>query len=73
VLRGLDYLRDAGVNPDERVSESIEIVASKRDRDGRWLLDARYPGVMPVEMGETEGAPSRWVTLRAMRVMRWYQ
>lgn len=73
VLRALDYLRSAGVTPDERVSEAIEVVASKRDGDGRWPLDTLYPGVMPVEWDECEGEPSRWNTLRALRVLRWYE
>jgi hypothetical protein len=72
VLRGLDYLRSAGVPPDERAAEAIELVASKRDGDGRWLLETRYPGLMPVETDEGEGRPSRWNTLRALRVLRWY-
>ncbi|MFD1673946.1 squalene cyclase [Alicyclobacillus fodiniaquatilis] len=72
VLRGLEYLRSAGVAPDERVAEAITLVMSKRDGDGRWPLDVRYPGVMPVEMDEGEGRPSRWNTLRAMRVLKWY-
>jgi len=72
VLRALEYLRDAGVTPDERVAEAIELVASKRDADGRWPLEIRYPGVMPVELDEGEGRPSRWNTLRVLRVLRWY-
>src|SRR5919198_263241 len=44
VLRGLEYLRAAGVAPDERVAEAIELVVSKRDADGRWPLEVRYPG-----------------------------
>jgi hypothetical protein len=71
VLRGLEYLRDAGVRPDERVAEAIDLVASKRDDDGRWRLETRYPGVMPVEIDEGEGRPSRWNTLRARRVLDW--
>jgi len=71
VLRGLEYLRDAGVRPDERVTEAIELVASKRDDDGRWRLETRYPGVVPVEIDEGEGRPSRWNTLRALRVLDW--
>jgi hypothetical protein len=72
VLRGLEYLRRAGVTPDERVAEAIEIVEAKRDSEGRWLLDVQYPGQMPVEINEGEGQPSRWITLRALRVLDWY-
>jgi hypothetical protein len=71
VLRGLDYLRRAGVAPDARVAEAVELVASKRADDGRWPLDTRYPGKMPVETDEGEGRPSRWNTLRALRVLDW--
>jgi hypothetical protein len=71
VLRGLDYLRRAGVTPDERVAEAADLVASRRGADGRWPLDVRHPGEMPVELGEREGWPSRWITLRAMRVLDW--
>ena len=73
VLRGIDYLRSAGVAPDERAAEAVELVASKRDAGGRWPLEARYPGVMLVELDEGEGRPSRWNTLRALRVLRWYE
>ena len=71
VLRGLDYLRSAGVTPDERVAEGIDVIASRRDDDGRWALDTRHPGAMPVDLGEGEGRPSRWITLRALRVLDW--
>jgi hypothetical protein len=55
VLRGLEYLRRAGAEPDERVAEAIDLVASKRDDDGRWLLDTQYPGTMPVQTDEGRG------------------
>ena len=71
VLRGLDYLRAAGVAPDERVAEAVAWVASKRGADGRWRVDTRYPGAMPVEVEVGEGESSRWVTLRALRVLAW--
>ena len=73
VLRGLDHLRQAGAAPDARVDEAIELVASKRDADGRWPLDVRYAGRMPVEIDDGEGRPSRWNTLRALRVLRWHE
>jgi hypothetical protein len=72
VLRGLEYLRGAGVVPDERAADAIEVVASKRDDLGRWRLETRYPGTMPVEIDDGEGRPSRWNTLRALRVLDWY-
>lgn len=72
VLRGLEYLRRAGAPPDERMSDAIELVESKRDTDGRWPLENRHPGTMPVELDEVEGQPSRWNTLRALRVLDWY-
>jgi hypothetical protein len=71
-LRGLEYLRRAGVTPDERVAEAIELVVSKRDDEGRWPLETHYPGKAPVDLGECEGQPSRWNTLRALRVLDWY-
>jgi hypothetical protein len=72
VLRGLEYLRRAGVQNDVRVAEAVELVASKRTADGRWLLDTQYPGTLPVDLGESVGQPSRWITLRALRVLDWF-
>lgn len=72
VLRGLEYLRRASVTPDKRMAEAMELVTSKRDSEGRWPLETRYPGVMPIEIGEGEGQPSWWNTLRAWRVLNWY-
>jgi hypothetical protein len=72
VLRGLEYLRRASVTPDERVAEAIELVESKRDDDGRWPLEVRHPDHMPIGFDEEEGQPSRWNTLRALRVLDWY-
>jgi hypothetical protein len=73
VLRGLDYLRGAGVTPDERVADAVKIVESKRQADGRWLLDANYDETSGNASREAMGEPSRWNTLRAMRVLRWAQ
>jgi hypothetical protein len=72
VLRGLDYLCRAKATPDERVAEAIALVEAKRDGKGRWLLETQYPGTMAVEVDEGEGRPSRWNTLRAIRVLAWY-
>ena len=72
VLRGLDYLQSAGGEPDERCAEAIDLVESKRDPDGRWPLENTHPGRVHFEMDEGDGKPSRWNTLRAMRVLAWY-
>jgi hypothetical protein len=71
VLRGLDHLRDAGVEPDDRMAEAIEVVERNRDADGRWPLQRVYPGETHFEM-EREGEPSQWITLRALRVLSWF-
>lgn len=71
VLRGLEYLRSAGVAPDDRIAEAIDLVVSERDRDGGWPLEIRYAGEMPIEIDDGEGRPSRWNTLRASRVLDW--
>jgi hypothetical protein len=71
VARVLDYFRDARPAPDERMTEALDILESKRAVDGRWLLEHAYHDRSLVDFGEREGQPSRWITLRAMRVMRW--
>ena len=70
-LRALDHMRKAGVAPDERMAEAIDVVASKRDADGRWELEYAFHEELVVDLGETVGQPSRWITLQAMRVLRW--
>jgi hypothetical protein len=73
VLRGLDYMRAADATPDERMTEAIRLVESRRDAQGRWSLENPHPGRMHFAMDEGEGRPSRWNTLRALRVLRWYE
>ena len=72
VLRGLDYLRAAGAEPDDQVAEAIEIVERNRSEDGRWPLQNVHHGEVPFEMEAGEGSPSRWNTLRALRVLEWW-
>lgn len=69
VLRGLDYLRRAGVVPDPRWDEALVLVERKRTSDGRWKLQNHHSGREYFRM-ETPGEPSRWNTLRAIRVLR---
>jgi hypothetical protein len=75
ILRALDYFRAAGAQPDPRMAEAVQIVESRRQPDGRWLLDRAHPEALavPLPFGESVGQPSRWNTLRALRVLRWYQ
>ena len=72
VLRGLDYLRYAGVEPDERVAEAIDLVKSKRDREGRWPMENPHAGEVHFDMDDGAGKPGQWHTLRALRVLGWY-
>jgi hypothetical protein len=71
VVRVLDYLRQARPGPDARMDEALGIVESKRTADGRWPLDHAYHDASLIDLGETEGGPSRWITLRALRTLRW--
>jgi hypothetical protein len=73
VLRALDHLRAAGAQPDERVDEAIGVVRHRQQADGRWLLDACYAEPFDFAFPEAVGEPSRWITLRALRVLRWYE
>src|SRR5579884_1376955 len=72
VLRGLDYFRNAGIKPDNRLSEAIEIVKKRRHQNGRWPLNLLHPEQIPMQMETAVGSASRWNTLRALRVLRWY-
>ncbi len=71
VARVLDYLWSSRPAPDERMTEALDILESKRDADGRWPLDHAYHDQLLVDFEESEGQPSRWITLRALRVLRW--
>ena len=73
VLRALDYFRAAGAEPDARMSHAVHFIESKRQADGRWLLDRAYDEALAFQLGESAGEPSRWNTLRALRVLRWYE
>jgi hypothetical protein len=72
VLRALDYFRASGSDPDPRMTEAIDTVRSKRHPDGRWLLDRIHPGRVHFAIEGGVGTPSRWNTLRALRVLKWW-
>jgi hypothetical protein len=71
LLRGLEYFRAAGASPDPRVEEAIGVLRSKRQPDGTWLLERTHPGAVHFALEAGDGLPSRWNTLRALRVLRW--
>jgi hypothetical protein len=72
VLRALDYFRRAGADRDARMAEAVDVVRSKQQPDGRWLLDRIHPGRVHFDLEAEVGGPSRWNTLRAMRVLAWW-
>lgn len=71
VLRGLDYLRSTGVEPDERMSEGLTLVEAHRGVDGRWPRQNVIAGDVHFDVDAPEGSPSKWNTLRALRVLDW--
>jgi hypothetical protein len=70
ILRGLVYFRDVGVPFDERFDEAVAIVQAKRRTDGTWPLQNHYAGKEHFKMEPGPGKPSRWNTLRALRVLQ---
>jgi hypothetical protein len=73
VLRGLEYFRSAGEPPDPGVSEAIDLLRSKQQGDGTWSLENTHSGAVYFTLEDGDGRPSRWNTLRALRVLRWYE
>ena len=73
VLRALEYFRSVGDAPDSRMSEAIDLLRSKQQPDGTWLLENTHPGKVHFALEDGDGRPSRWNTLRALRVLGWYE
>lgn len=72
ILRGLDYFQAAGAPPDPRLAEPVSVLLGYRRNDGRWPVHAGYSGKVWFAM-ESGPGPSRWNTLRALRVLRWWE
>ena len=72
VLRALEYFRSAGSAPDSRMDEAINLLRSSQQPDGSWLLENSHPGKIHFALEDGDGHPSRWNTLRALRVLDWY-
>jgi hypothetical protein len=73
VLRALDYFRRSGAETDPRMAEAVDVVRSKRQPDGSWLLDRVHPGRVHFPLDGGVGEPSRWNTFRALRVLGWWE
>jgi hypothetical protein len=73
VLRALEYFRAAGGAPDSRMDEAIHLLRSKQQPDGTWLLENTHPGKVHFELEDGDNRPSRWNTMRALRVLGWYE
>jgi len=71
ILRALEYFRAVGGPPDERLAEAVELVRAKQQPDGTWLLENTHPGAVHFDLEDGDGRPSRWNTLRALRVLRY--
>lgn len=72
-LRALDYFRATGARPDPRLAEAVEHVRSRRRPDGRWAADRRLPGRVWFDLDDGPAQPSPWLTLQALRVLRWWE
>jgi len=71
ILRALDYFQFAGVNYDPRMQDALDVLKKKRRKDNTWSLQAKHPGQTHFDMEKT-GGPSRWNTLRALRVLKYF-
>lgn len=69
ILRALDYFQFAGINYDPRMQDALDVLKKKRRKDGKWPVQAKHPGQTHFDMEKT-GGPSRWNTLRALRVLK---
>lgn len=72
LLKATSYFALRGGPADPRLAEAVEHVRAKRQPDGGWLLDKTHPGAVHFRFEEPDGTSSRWNTLRALRVLRWY-
>jgi hypothetical protein len=72
LLKATEHFARRGGPADPRLAEAVGRVRAKRRPDGRWLLENTHPGAVHFRFEEPDGTPSRWNTLRALRVLRWY-
>jgi hypothetical protein len=70
-MRALDYFRECNASKEDRFGDALELLESKKRTQGTWTLQNRHPGETYLEM-EKAGEPSRWNTLRALRILKWW-
>ncbi|MBI5352863.1 MAG: terpene cyclase/mutase family protein [Chloroflexi bacterium] len=70
-IRALDYFRACDAPRDERMSDAIELLRKKQKKDGLWPMNSGMSGLKYFDL-EAAGQPSRWNTLRALRVLNWW-
>jgi hypothetical protein len=71
ILRALVYFQAAGIDYDPRMQDALDVLQKKRRKDGTWPVQAKHAGQVHFNMEKT-GGPSRWNTLRALRVLQRY-
>jgi hypothetical protein len=69
VLQILEALALSGLGNDSRLEQALNLLLSKRDKQGRWKMEYTYNGKTWADI-EVKGQPSKWVTLRALRVLK---
>ena len=72
ILRAMDFFQYAGIEWDNRMKAAIDVLKTKRNNEGTWNMSAAHPGQVHVNM-EKAGKPSRWNTLRVLRVMKHFE
>jgi hypothetical protein len=71
-LRCLDHFRERILKKDDRMVDAVNLIKEKRTPEGRWKLETKHPAKVFFEM-EKVGKESRWNTLRALRVLKWWE
>jgi hypothetical protein len=71
VLRELDHFAAARAPRDPRLEDAIDLIRRRRRSDGRWACASPQPGALHFQL-ERPGAPSRWVTLKCLRILKWW-
>lgn len=72
ILRAMDYFQYADIKWDNRMKEAMHLLTNKRNKEGTWNLNAAHPGQVHLKM-EASGKPSRWNTLRMLRIMKHFE